>query len=268
MARTAAQILQEMADFQASFPQLDTLNSTSQVAIHKLFKELIARVAESSENIVDAGVSDLQSIAAANVPFTPSYYAERALAYQDGDLAVIVDGRVTYPTIDPTKQVVKRVAVLNDPTPGTVLFKVATESAGVPAPLSVAQQAGLESYLNQIIALGTVPNLRSVAGDVLQLSATLDYSPQIPAGTVETNVKQAAVNYIRSISAVDLTGLYEQIRLIDAIQAVQAVRDVYNLSVTITPSVGIPANNPRNHEFYAGYGVLALNDISLTLNPV
>lgn len=237
MARTIAEIYAEIVahkDSQAALnglaptadnlPDLaDDLSSNSRVAIWRLWAYTTAVGIYTHEVLWDIFKKEVETIAANAITGTLRWYQEQVLLFQFGDLLTYDSntGKYGYSTIDPTKRIVNRCAVIE--TAQGLVIKAAHETGGVVSGLSLAEATALSGYVRKIRFAGTRVQVISGNGDILKVSATIYYDPIVPLATVKADVKAAIQNYVANL---DYNGELVVNNLIDKVQQVSGVQDV------------------------------------------
>lgn len=252
MARSIGTIYAAIAadkDAQASLttlaPSMDTeqallasLNSTSKVAIWRLWAYITAVSIYTHEVLWDLFKVELDAIAANAIVGTLPWYQSQVFAFQNGDPLVYnsATGKYGYAAIDTAKQIVKRCSI-TEQQDGVLAFKVAKLSGGLPVALSGPEQTSLAAYIKKVRFAGTRFTLISGAGDLLRITATIYYDGVIPAATIKANVEAAIITYVGSLP---FNGEFLLSRLVDTIQAVTGVADV--VLVTAATKQAVPDN--------------------------
>jgi hypothetical protein len=267
MARTIADIYAEIAaakDSQAALaelaPDADTaqelmtaLTSSSRVAIWRLWAYVTAVAIHTHEVLWDLYRAEVEKRAAEAIVGTLRWYQATVLAFQLGDALTYnsATGKYVYSVLDVTKQIVKRCAVRE--TAQGLVFKVAKLSGLVPVGLSLQEAQAVAGYIKAVRFAGTRFQVVSGAGDILIVTATVFYDPIEPLATLKAAVESAIKAYVANLP---FDGELLVNRLIDAVQAVQGVRDFQVVSVSTKQSVAAPiivVN--RAHVPYYGYYV-------------
>jgi len=237
--RTIAQIYQEIVAYkdsqsvlQSLAPSADTeqqllasLNSTSKVAIWRLWAYITAVAIWTHETLWELFLSEVKAAADAAVTGTAPWYQAQAFAYQHGDSLVYdaATGRYKYATVNAASQVIKRCAVVEQQS-GILAIKVAKlNGSGLPIALSAPEQTGFVSYLKKVRFAGTRFTLFSGDGDIITIPATVYYEAIIPLPTLKANIEAAIQAYIGGLP---FNGELLLSRLVDAIQVVEGVTDV------------------------------------------
>jgi hypothetical protein len=175
MARTYAQIKQEILDRKALEPELSALSSVSEVSIWRLMVSWIAMIIYLHEQIFETVKSDINIVADSAIGGTKAWYSRLVLAFQYGDTLALVDGVPGYQTIDTDLQVVKRVAIVRT-SAGSITIKVAKlDSDSLPTPLRSADELGLEDYLDEVQMVGDVLTVLNVAADQIEFYIIVYY---------------------------------------------------------------------------------------------
>lgn len=203
---------------------LASLNSSSKVAIWRLWAYITAVAIYTHEVLWDLFKAELETIAANAIVGTLPWYQAQVFAFQNGDPLVYNSqtGKYGYAALDAAKQIVKRCAIVEQQD-GVLGFKVAKLSAGLPVALSSPEQTSLAAYIKKIRFAGTRFTLISGAGDLLKITATIYYDGVIPSATIKTNVEAAIGAYVGGLP---FNGEFLLSRLVDTIQAVTGVADV------------------------------------------
>ena len=178
----------------AAQPALSSLTSTSLWAYFKLFRTVIAKALVLHEEQFDNFIAEVYTIAARAVPGTAQWWKERVLEFQYGYIVEILpDFTVGYSTIDPTAQIVSQAAVVQ--LNGSVAIKCTTSGA----PLSSAQQTGLQSYCNRIKPAGTDIVIISDNPDILNVLGNFYYDPEIDPAVVKASVDAVVAAFLGNL---------------------------------------------------------------------
>lgn len=237
MARTVAEIYDAIIAYkdnqtflQDLTPQNDTaqqlandMNSDSKTAIWRLWAYCTAVAIYVHETLWDIAKVELNTIAANAITGTIRWYQEQVFLFQFGDSLTYINGKYQYPVIDLTKRIVKRCAV-NENQNGALLIKVAKLNGAQLLPLAATETAALQSYMSKVRFAGTPIQVISGNGDHLRLALDIYFDPIIPESIVHDNVKIAISNYT---SGLTFNGVFRIIQLIDAIQTVEGVKDIF-----------------------------------------
>jgi hypothetical protein len=261
MARTVAQIKQQMLDAKNADPTLSQLTSTSQTAKWNLYYFIVASCIAVFEQLQDLFKVDLETIAASAAPSTPQWTRNKVLKFQTGDVAELNTTTFTieYPTINTANQILTRCAVVTAPN-RTVLIKVAKSDP--PEPVTVGELAELQTYVETFNPAGIAFTLINEDSDKMEVVASIYYNGQYTA-VIETNVNAALNNYMANLP---FNGRITTQAVVDAIQSAEGVitasltrilvrRDTvaYGAGVTLfNLATGVDS---VNYDTYAGYVV-------------
>ena len=233
MARTIQEIQELIYQAKTQEPALNELNSTSKVAIWRLWVYIIAVAIWSLEKIFDLHRADIDKRLAELKPGTAKWYHSKALAFQYGfDLLPDSDkfnnhGR-TEEQIEASK-VVKYCAVTDAPTESRIVIKIATDNAGTLTPVTTHQQEAFSRYINEIKYAGVYVTILNNQPDWLKLSIRIVRNPLIlnengmNVNSGKQTVKEAIKDYLKRLS---FNGELSLQALTDVIQGVEGVKDV------------------------------------------
>ena len=250
MARTIQDIYQSLLAAKTARGELDTLTSTSDTALWRLWLNVVATGMHLLELHFDRHQAEVEALAARARAGTLSWYADQLRAFQPGDLLTVVDGRPGYAVIDPTKQIVAYVTI-REVGLGLVA-RVAKRVGGVPTPLNaITELAPLAVYLSRVKFAGTFTTLLSEPPDVLRIPAAV-YVDALLFGTGVQAAVEAAIT--ACVANMGFGGRLPLSAIEDAIQAVPGVQDVVLGAVAGRPASGsYGAAAVRYYEPQAGY---------------
>lgn len=265
MARTIQQIQQSIIDAKNADSTLSGLNSTSNVAIWRLWTYIVAVCMWTIENLFDAHKAEVGGIITNMKPHTLQWYVNKAKAYQYGDS--LPDGSDTYAVIDTTKQVVAYAAAQENTQISKVRMKVAALSGNTLIPLTTGQLSGLITYMQLIKDAGVALYITSQNADRLVLNITIYYDALVLDatgkrldGTDDTPVKNAIQEYLQSLP---FNGLFTVMRLVDALQAVDGV--VIPTMNSVQAAFGFLPLQTIVTEYQPESGYLNIADADLTI---
>lgn len=206
---------------------LTDLNSNSKVSIWRLWAFVVAVVISFHEKMWDLFKAEVETKLQA-IPGTANWLAQECKKFQfyedeeENDFAFNSDGTYGYETIDPDRQIVKRVAVTS--LWGNTVVKVASVDGNEdPLPLTSGQLSAFNGYLHAIQYAGTTVTSSSKASDKLKISMSVYYNALIAKTVVQQKVEEAVNHYLANL---EFDGVFKIIRLIDAVQAVDGVTDI------------------------------------------
>ena len=231
MARSIQEIQELIYQSKTQEPALNELNSTSKVAIWRLWVYIIAVAIWSLEKIFDLHRSDIDKRLAELKPHTARWYRSKALAFQYGfDLLPDSDkfnnmGH-TEEQIEASK-IVKYSAVVESPNEGRLIVKIAGEQGEQLQPITDAQKQAFEAYLQEIKDAGVRLSVVNYKPDILHLRMKIVYDPLMldSNGQSITNafkpVERAIKDYLKNLP---FNGELVLAHLIDALQHEEGVK--------------------------------------------
>ncbi|WP_432221248.1 nucleotidyltransferase [Flavobacterium sp. TMP13] len=229
MARTIQVIQQEMFDAIAADENLTELNSSSKTAIYRLFVFVVAFSIWILETLFDTHKKEVDDIIEQKMAHRPSWYRTKAKAFQYGfDLIADTDkynnNGFTVEQIENSK-IIKYSAITQNA--GQLLIKIASESAGVLAPLTIPQKAAFDAYIQEIADCGVKYIVVNHLPDILLLDLQIFRDPlvlndegmSIVLGTYP--VQDAILEYMKELP---FNGELVLAHLVDKLQLVDGVR--------------------------------------------
>ncbi|MDX6187996.1 nucleotidyltransferase [Flavobacterium sp. Fl-318] len=181
MARTIQVIQQQIFDGIAADENLSGLNSTSKVAIYRLFAFVVSYCAWTLEILFDTHKLEVSEIIGQKFPHRASWYGSKAKAFQYGfDLIHDTDQYDNTGFTDDqieASRIIKYSAVTQ--SAGQLLIKIATETAGVLSPISVPQKASFDAYISEIADCGVKYLVVNHLPDILLLEIQLFCDPLV-----------------------------------------------------------------------------------------
>lgn len=257
MARTIAEIQQEMIDAKNSEASLAGLTSTSQTAIWNLIFYICAVAIKFIEDLYDIFSAEIEDRAEEIPVGVLKWYASESLNYQFGDTLVFVDTFVNadgdtvnligkalvYNPITVANRVVDLSAA--DVVNGVVVIKAAKVNAGVAEPLSAPELAGFTQYWLEKRFAGTSISIISQDPDLLKAEYLITYNPQLISPTGESlatpgtfPVEDAINTFLQSYSGENFAGKMQVMRLTDAIQTASGVVNAVATNIEGKPDGG------------------------------
>ena len=228
MARTTATIENNILNAIAADSTLSGLNSTSAVAIYRLWAYYIAANQAYEEQLNDLMVANIEATALKLPPGCLPWIQAQAFKFQySSTTPQIINYDATtytpyYTSVNPTLRIITNCSVANG-TLNSVNIKVAKGSAGSNAiPLAADELTAFQFYLNQIKPAGIVYNAISVPADRLKTKATVYYNGAY-ASVISANLLTAYKNYLNTIP---FGGGIKAIDITVALRAVTGVQDV------------------------------------------
>ena len=231
MARTIQEIQTLILQAKAQEPALNELNSTSKVAIWRLWVYIISVAIWSLEKIFDLHRADIDKRLAELKPHTARWYRSKALAFQYGfDLLPDSDkfnnmGH-TEEQIE-TSKIVKYSAVVESPNEGRLIVKIATEQGEQLQPITDSQRQAFEAYLSEIKDAGVRLSVVNYQPDILHLQMKIVYDPLVLDSNGQSilhatkPVETAIKDYLKRLP---FNGELVLAHLIDALQQAEGVK--------------------------------------------
>lgn len=258
--RTIEDIFNEMLAAKDADSRLADLNSTSGTAIYRLVFYVVATVIYLTESLFEQLRVELVKVRDSAVPGTPDWYRNKALEWQDGHVIQLSQGVLSYPTIDPSAQLVKRAAVTEQPD-GSILIKVATATA----PLSAAQIASVTAYFRELHFAGTIYGVLSLNADKLRVTANVYFDPQVGAVNTLANIEAAIQTHLESL---DFNAAIFTSKITDAIQSANGVEDIHDLEAQSDNGTGMIVISRTVVPLSGWFEVDTVLPLSTTLNLI
>lgn len=264
MAQTILEIYEEIITEKEAQEVLNDLDNPSSVAIYKKWAYVTAVIHYLQQVLFDLFKLDVTAIADRKQYGTKPWFAEKAKAYQHGDLLQFINNIFSYAAIDPEKQVVKLVNVTDER--GLVKIKAANLVGGEATQLTVNQVNGLQDYIEEIRPAGTRVTVESYAADVIKIYLDIYYNAAADLPVVAANVEAAITAYIASI---DFDGIFYVNKMIDAIQAVPGVINEQVVVIDIAAKNGADPYTQITSKYQAKAGYFKVDPaypLNTTLN--
>ncbi|CAD0007565.1 nucleotidyltransferase [Flavobacterium salmonis] len=255
MARTIEAIQKEMFDAIAANENLTALNSPSKVAIYRLWVFIISYKHWFLETLFDTHKKEVEDIIEQKFPHRPSWYRSKALAFQYGfdlgtDFDLIADtdkydNTGFDPDIVENSKIIKYSAVTKNG--GQLLIKIASESAGVLAPITIPQKAAFDAYIEEITDCGVKYIVINKEPDILILNIQIFRDPLVldengmrilSDGGGVYPVEDAILEYMKELP---FNGELVLAHLVDKLQLVEGVKipNIVNAETQIMDSNGV-----------------------------
>ena len=231
MARTIQEIQTLILQAKAQEPALNELNSTSKVAIWRLWVYIIAVAIWSLEKLFDQHRADIDKRLAELKPHTARWYRSKALAFQYGfdllpDSDKFNNQGHTEEAIEASK-IVKYSAVIESKNEGRLIVKIAGEQGEQLQPITDAQKQAFEAYLSEIKDAGVRLSVVNYQPDVLHLQMKIIYDPLVLDSNGQSilhatkPVETAIKDYLKRLP---FNGELVLAHLIDALQQAEGVK--------------------------------------------
>ena len=231
MARTIQEIQTLILQAKAQEPALNELNSTSKVAIWRLWVYIIAVAIWSLEKLFDQHRADIDKRLAELKPHTARWYRSKALAFQYGfdllpDSDTFNNQGHTEEAIEASK-IVKYSAVIESKNEGRLIVKIAGEQGNTLQPITDAQKQAFEAYLQEIKDAGVRLSVVNYQPDVLHLQMKIIYDPLVLDSNGQSilhatkPVEDTVKSYLKRLP---FNGELVLAHLIDALQQAEGVK--------------------------------------------
>ncbi|MBS1740739.1 MAG: hypothetical protein JST88_09380 [Bacteroidetes bacterium] len=230
MARTIAQIQADMIAAKNANPNLAALNSTSAVAIWRLWVYVFAVCVWTMETVLDISISQQTAFIKATKIHSFTWYQTYAKAFQFGSALpwgeVSYDNSALTPAQVSAQQVVQFASVTK--TPGGLMVKVAGINAGVPSPITSQQFAAFQQYMFRISAAGDNLYYKNQNADSLVANLDIYYDALVLDSTGKrldgTNNTPVATAVDAFIKQMDFNGRFVPQDFVDWLQKVEGVK--------------------------------------------
>ena len=231
MSRTIQEIQTLILQAKVQEPALNELNSTSKVAIWRLWVYIIAVAIWSLEKLFDQHRADIDKRLAELKPHTARWYRSKALAFQYGfdllpDSDTFNNQGHTEEAIEASK-IVKYSAVIESKNEGRLIVKIAGEQGDTLQPITDAQKQAFEAYLQEIKDAGVRLSVVNYQPDVLHLQMKIIYDPLVLDSNGQSilhatkPVEETIKSYLKRLP---FNGELVLAHLIDALQQAEGVK--------------------------------------------
>nr|DAF18407.1 MAG TPA: Baseplate structural protein [Bacteriophage sp.] len=231
MARSIQEIQTLILQAKAQEPALNELNSTSKVAIWRLWVYIIAVAIWSLEKLFDQHRADIDKRLAELKPHTARWYRSKALAFQYGfdllpDSDKFNNQGHTEEAIEASK-IVKYSAVIESKNEGRLIVKIAGEQGEQLQPITEPQKQAFEAYLQEIKDAGVRLSVVNYQPDILHLQMKIVYDPLVLDSNGQSiihatkPVETAIKDYLKRLP---FNGELVLAHLIDALQQAEGVK--------------------------------------------
>lgn len=230
MARTITEIQEDIISRITGTTELSVLNSSSKVAVWRLWTYIVAVSIWALENLFDLHKSEVTTLINERAPHSLRWYANKARDFQYGselayeadyyDNSALTDDQITEQQIIAYSAVVEQAKGLR--------LKVARIVNGDLTALSAQQLESFETYMNRIKDAGVTPLIvESLPPDSLKLELVIYYNPLVLGsdgsrldGTDGEPVRKGVKDYLKNLP---FNGTLVLAYLIDALQQVDGV---------------------------------------------
>ena len=231
MARSIDEIKAEIISAKEQEPSLSELNSTSKVAIWRLWVYITAFVIWTLEKIFDEHKREVSEALSELKPHTARWYRNKALAFQYGfnlhsETDLFDNTGKSKEEIENSK-IIKYSAVTEADTESRLIVKIATEQGGELQPISQGQKASFDAYINEIRDAGVRITTINYLPDILKLQMKIYRDPLVldengqSILTGEKPVEKAIKEYFKKLP---FNGELVLAHLVDSLQQVEGVK--------------------------------------------
>jgi hypothetical protein len=245
--------------------------STSPAAEWKIWTYIMSLAVRIMQVIQAKFVSEVDSKLTFQRQGTSGWYAEMARKFQYGyNLIVKSDNSVGYEVDDPEARIVAAVAVVEEPTSGTVKIKVARLVNGKLNEFTTEQRLAFQNYVESIKFVGTKTDIVSQTADLIKYSLNVYYDPSFNSDLLSTNI-QAALSAFRD--NIGFNGFIYRQKLIDAVMQVEGIVTVDLVSLQ-SQKAGEAVFSDVGVKYEIGAGYFNYTDLSgdnasvLSLTPI
>ena len=231
MARSIQDIQQLIYAQKAQEPALESLNSTSKVAIWRLWVYIISVAIWSLEKLFDLHRTDIDKRLTELKPHTARWYRSKALAFQYGfglslDSDKYNNQWFTEEQIEASK-IIKYSAVVESKNDGRLIIKIAGEQGEQLQPITERQKQAFEEYLQEIKDAGVRLSVVNYQPDILHLQMKIVYDPLVLDSNGQSitkatkPVEMAIKDYLKRLP---FNGELVLAHLIDVLQQAEGVK--------------------------------------------
>ncbi len=268
-AKATASSLNALEVLTTSEQTLNTSNSTSKVAIWRLWVWIFAYTIWAHEKIVSKNAENSR-------PHTIRWYREMCLNFLDGLPLVWKDGQFKYDLTNVTdadvRQIIDRCAILESNN-GELVIKIATDIGGVLQPLTAPQLIRFKGYLQQIKDAGNRLRFINQPPDLLKINLTVKVDPLIidlqtgqllSSTTLVFPVKNAIDKYLANL---EFNGAFVREFFRDELQRAEGVKlpIINDLKSQFAGFPFVPIAESKVPE--AGYFAINNTDLTIVYEP-
>lgn len=244
------EVIQDAKDNEA---ELDGLDAVSVKADFKLWQNVFAAVSYIVDQSVEERKNEIDEFSALRYGFNAAWLDKILREFQYGDVLEIHPdtGLLYYPVVDTSKQIIKRVAVVQGN--GNYVAKVAGEDeSGDAVPFTTPQLTAIEAYLDSYI-LGNNGVPESNPADLLKAEYKVYFNAIHDEAIVRAEVEEAIGEYLKTLKTFDFGGIFLLSKMEDAIQSVPAVEDFERVNIEARADGGAFVTVTRSYLPDAGY---------------
>ncbi|WP_163444923.1 nucleotidyltransferase [Flavobacterium columnare] len=259
MARTIEEIHGTILANIATHPDLQELNSTSKVAIYRLFVYIVAVAIWIMEQLFSIHKTQIDTAIYEYKPGTPRWYRNMALAFQMGFNLLPNDDQFDNTNATPEQiEASKIVKYCSIPEEGVessrLIIKIAGEQGDTLRKLSDSELAGFKDYIKKIRYAGVKHLIVNNPADKLLLQMQIFVNPLVIGNhgvnirTGSKSVELALKNYLKRLP------FDGELIINDLIATLRAVDGVENVNITSIQSSKYN-NDTRSYESFKSINI-------------
>lgn len=265
MARSTKSIKDLMKTEQATHPELTALNNPSQTSDFNEWMDAFSAQENINEQLWDALELTLNAKIALGAAATKMWIVDKVknlfqYSATTPQILQVINGTLTYPTLDPTLRIVTRCAVTPDLNKN-VLIKV--NKSEPPVPLAALEYNSLYGFLMNILPADMSFNLYNLVSDKLYISADIIYDGQYTA-SIQSNTEATINAYLKGI-VFDGTVIISDLEV--AIKNVPGVKDVKFYTIKARADATPFAGATKIYDLATGANALKWQTVSGIIVP-
>jgi len=244
------------------------VNSTSRVAIWRLWIWIFAVGSWVIESLFDQHTAELNTILANKKPHNLRWYEEESKKFQYGYELTWIDDEYVYERIDEAAKIIKHVKASEKN--GLVIIKVSKEVGGIKTPLSNGEKTAFTDFWAKYKDAGVKIQIVSQAADILKVDITIIRDRLVLAADnsllrdssilpIDAAIDQYADN-------LEYGGILRLSKFVDAIQSAEGVIDVKLNAAWWKPTGGAYASVGMSVESISGYFIVQKSDSTFIFN--
>lgn len=247
---------------------LDNLNSTSMVAVWRMFIWLVAFSQYLFEQVMYQYQEDVDETISNSFVGSVKWYVNQTTLFQYGSGVTINDNySVGYPVVDTDQQICEFAS--GEESGGALIIKTRRKDTDI---FSTPELNALIEYLNTIKFAGTRITVINDPSDKLKLYMTIIFDPQYGESLIQSNIEDAINDYVQNI---DFNSRFYVNTLVDRCQEINGVIDVQTdfTQSEIKPNSGVYIQLP--YIYYPDSGWIEIDGsfplsttITYTKNPL
>lgn len=204
-----------------NYPELDELNSTSKVAIWRLWVYIFSFFSKTIRELFEGFKIWVEDFFSRNQIGTLNWWLSELFKFQYGDEIEFIDGKFKYAVIDETKQITKQAAI--EIQNRILLVKVAKDDgSGNLTAFAPAEKTAIEGYIHKIKLPGTFIQVISQDAALLNINYKIYYNSEITEAEITANVEEAINDYLINIV---FNAEFSPTKLTDELQKIQGINN-------------------------------------------